>query len=85
MGEQYTAKSFRSGNSVAIRVPAGLGIRPGQEWVAQWVDEELHLRSKAAPRRKIDVSGFAGKAPGVQLIERHDFETRPAADDAPER
>lgn len=83
MGEQYTAKSFRSGNSVAIRVPAGLGIQPGQEWVAEWVDEELHLRSKIAPPRKIDVSGFAGKAPGVQLAERHDFETRSTAIRAP--
>lgn len=76
MGEQYTAKSFKSGNSVAIRVPAGLGVQPGQEWVAQWVDEELHLRSKVPSTRKIDVSGFAGKAPGVRLAPREDFDTR---------
>ncbi|WP_121118010.1 hypothetical protein [Croceibacterium ferulae] len=77
MGEQYTARSFKSGNSVAIRVPAGLGVQPGQEWVAQWVDEELHLRCKSAPSRKIDVSGFAGKAPGARLAPREDFDLRP--------
>lgn len=85
MGEQYTARSFKSGNSVAIRVPAGLGIQPGQEWVAQWVDEELHLRSKAVPQRKIDVSGFAGKAPGTELAAREDFEARMGDQDRPAR
>ena len=79
MGQEFTAKSFRSGNSVAIRMPAGLGIEPDREWVAEWVDGELHLRAKDAPRRKIDVSGFAGKAPGIRLAPREDFEERPSA------
>lgn len=83
MGEQYTTKSFKSGNSVAIRVPAALGVEPGQEWVVQWVDDELHLRSKAAPSRKIDVSGFAGKAPGARLAPRGDFEPRSASSGKP--
>lgn len=78
MGQEFTAKSFRSGNSVAIRMPAGLGIEPDREWVAEWVDGELHLRAKDAPRRKIDVSGFAGKAPGIRLAAREDFEERPS-------
>jgi antitoxin VapB len=30
------------------------------------------------PRRKIDVSGFAGKAPGIRLAPREDFEERPS-------
>lgn len=78
MGQVYTAKSFKSGNSVAIRMPAGLGIEPDREWVAEWVEGELHLRAKDAPRRKIDVSGFAGKAPGIRLAPREDFEERPS-------
>lgn len=78
MGKEYTAKSFKSGNSVAIRMPAALGIEPDKEWIAEWVDGELHLRAKAPVKRKIDVSGFAGKAPGLRLATREDFEERPS-------
>ncbi len=78
MGKEYTAKSFKSGNSVAIRMPAGLGVEPDREWIAEWVDGELHLRAKAPERRKIDVSRFAGKAPGIRLAPREDFEERPS-------
>lgn len=79
MGQEYTAKSFKSGNSVAIRMPAGLGIEPDREWIAEWVDGELHLRAKVPVRRKIDVSGFAGKAPGIKLAPREDFDERPSS------
>ena len=79
MGIEHIAKSFKSGNSVAIRIPAALGVEPDKEWLAQWVDGELHLRVKPAAKRKIDVSGFAGKAPGIRLAPREDFEERPSA------
>lgn len=78
MGKEYTAKSFKSGNSVAIRVPAGLGIEPDREWIAEWVDGDLRLRAKPPVKRKIDVSKFAGKAPGIKLAPREDFEERPS-------
>lgn len=77
MGKEYTAKSFKSGNSVAIRVPAGLGIEPDREWGVEWVDGDLVFRAKPVVKRKIDVSGFAGKAPGIRLAPREDFEERP--------
>ena len=78
MGTEYTAKSFKSGNSVAIRIPAALGVEPDREWLAEWVDGELHLRAKPPASRKIDISGFAGKAPGIKLAPREDFEERPS-------
>ncbi|VWX51718.1 hypothetical protein [Novosphingobium sp. 9U] len=78
MGQEYTAKSFKSGNSVAIRIPAALGVEPDCEWLVEQVDGELHLRRKPAAKRKIDVSGFAGKAPGIRLAPREDFEERPS-------
>lgn len=78
MGKEYTTRSFKSGNSVAIRMPAGLGVEPDREWIAEWVDGDLRLRAKDQPRRKIDVSGFAGKAPGIRLAPRNDFEERPS-------
>lgn len=79
MGQEYSAKSFRSGNSVAIRMPAALGIEPGADWIVVEQADGLVLRRKDAPKRKIDVSGFAGKAPGIRLAPREDFEERPSA------
>ncbi len=79
MGKEYTAKSFKSGNSVAIRMPVGLGVQPDREWIAEWIDGDLHLRAKPPARRKIDVSGFWGKAPGLKLAPRKDFEERPSS------
>ncbi|AOR75516.1 hypothetical protein QUC32_14250 [Novosphingobium resinovorum] len=80
MGKVYTTRSFKSGNSVAIRMPAGLGIEPDREWIAEWVDGDLRLHAKEQPRRKIDVSGFAGKAPWLKPLppELREFEERPS-------
>lgn len=80
MGEEYTAKSFKSGNSVAIRIPAALGVEPDREWVVTVEDGELHLRRKPEPQKRIDVSGFAGKAPWLKMLppELREFEERPS-------
>lgn len=78
MGKEYTAKSFKSGNSVAIRIPAALGVEPNEEWLVSQEDGELHLRPRPEAKKYIDVSGFAGKAPGIKLIPREDFEERPS-------
>ncbi|MDP3551046.1 MAG: hypothetical protein Q8R81_11700 [Novosphingobium sp.] len=79
MGKEYTAKSFKSGNSVAIRVPAGLGIEPDREWAAEWVDGNLVLRAKLQAKPKLDVSKFWGKAKRLKVPERRDFDERPSA------
>ena len=78
MSKEYTAKSFKSGNSVAIRMPAALGIEPDREWTVTEEQGELHIRAKEPPRRTIDVRGFAGKAPGIKLAPRRDFDERPS-------
>ena len=71
-------KVFKSGNSMAVRLPAMFGAVEGtpvevREEQGRWVVEALN----AIPR-KIDVSGFAGKAPGVRLGPREDFDERPS-------
>jgi antitoxin VapB len=79
MSREYTAKSFKSGNSVAIRMPAALGIKPDREWSVIEDEGKLVVREKPAPKQRIDVSGFAGKAPGIKLAPRRDFDERPSA------
>lgn len=78
MGKEFTAKSFKSGNSVAIRIPAALGVEPDREWTVSREDGELRIRPKPEAAKRIDVSGFAGKAPGIKLAPREDFEERPS-------
>jgi antitoxin VapB len=72
-------KIFKSGNSNAVRFPASFDVTPGmavevREEQGRWIVEPV-----AEPARKIDISGFAGKAPGIRLAPREDFEERPSA------
>lgn len=78
MGTEYSAKSFKSGNSVAIRMPAALGVEPDREWTITQEDGELHIRAKAPARQKINVDKFWGKAKGLHVPERRDFDERPS-------
>lgn len=80
MGDEYLGKTFKSGNSVALRLPKGLGIPEGTE--VRLVKEDamsFRVEPVAAPKRFIDVSGFAGKMPGFKPAPREDFEERPSA------
>ena len=73
------AKVFKSGNSLALRLPKALGLEAGMELeITIGALGTLELRKIDAPRQKIDISGFAGKAPGIRLAPREDFEDRPS-------
>ena len=78
--ETYLGKTFKSGNSVALRLPKGMGIAEGVE-VRMVKEAPMGFRVEPvdAPRRRIDISGFAGKAPGAKLIPHGDFDERPSA------
>lgn len=80
MRDEYTGRVFKSGNSAALRLPKGLGIPEGTE--VRMVKEApmtFRVEPVVAPRRTIDVSGFAGKLPGFTPAPREDFEERPSA------
>lgn len=72
-------KVFKSGNSVAVRMPKALGLEAGMELELTVKPGGSYVLSPIEPpRRKIDISGFAGKAPGIKLAPREDFEERPS-------
>ena len=79
MGKEYRAKVFKSGNSLALRLPKALGLEEGAEMVVREVQQGYSLEPVEKPRRKIDVSGFAGKAPWLKPLppELREFEERP--------
>ena len=81
MSDEYRGRTFKSGNSVALRLPKGLGIPEGTE--VQMVKEApmtFRVEPIAAPRETIDISGFAGKAPWLKPLPRElrEFEERPS-------
>lgn len=86
MGQEYTGKSFKSGNSVAIRVPAALGIEPGREWTVKDEDGTLVLTPKPQAKRKFNVAKVAGSAKGLKYLEPENrvFEPRALLWDDPE-
>jgi antitoxin VapB len=77
--KQYRTKVFKSGNSLAVRIPVGTDLKPGMEMDLTVEDGVmLALKPIEAPKRKIDVSSFWGKAKGLHVPERRDFEDRPS-------
>ncbi len=79
MGREYRTRVFKSGNSVALRLPKALGIKEGSEMVLREVDGKVGVVMIEAAPQKIDISGFAGKLPGFTPAPRQDFEERPSA------
>lgn len=72
-------KVFKSGNSLAVRMPKALGLEAGMELELTTLGSGRYALSTIEPQRKtIDISGFAGKAPGIKLAPREDFEERPS-------
>lgn len=78
MSEEYKAKVFKSGNSVALRLPKALGIKEGTEMILREVNGSFTAFPVDAAPKKIDISGFAGKLPGLKPIPRalREFEER---------
>lgn len=80
MGKVYRAKVFKSGNSLALRLPKELGMKEGATMVLREERAGFVVEPEDAPRKKIDISGFAGKAPGLKPLppEYKEFEERPS-------
>ena len=77
--QSHRAKVFKSGKSLALRLPKALGLEAGMELELQVMPDGSYMLSRAEPPRlRIDVSGFWGKAPGIKLAPREDFEERPS-------
>lgn len=79
MSKEYKAKVFKSGNSMALRLPKALGIKEGSEMVLREISMGYAFEPMTGQKRKLDVSSFWGKAPGIEPPLREDFEERPSA------
>ncbi|WP_375402841.1 AbrB/MazE/SpoVT family DNA-binding domain-containing protein [uncultured Sphingomonas sp.] len=87
MGNQYKAKTFKSGNSVALRLPAALGVEPGREMLVDGDADEFAVKCVAAPKWKIDLTDVWGSVPdfGLHLPTRREFDDWPSAPEADDK
>lgn len=78
MAEEYRAKVFKSGNSVALRLPKALGLKEGEEMRIVREDRAgFKVEPVEASKRKIDLTGIAGALPGLKLLAPEDRNMEP--------
>lgn len=74
MSEEYRAKVFKSGNSLALRLPKGLGLTEGAEMRLREEKGKFTFEPADAPKRRIDLTGIAGSIPDLKPLTREDRE-----------
>ncbi|WP_016745858.1 AbrB/MazE/SpoVT family DNA-binding domain-containing protein [Rhizorhabdus wittichii] len=76
MSAPIKSRTFKSGNSVALRLPKALGVEAGTEMVIREERGRYIVEPVKTTRKKIDLSGIYGSIPGLKPIERLDMEPR---------
>lgn len=78
MGDEYRTRIFKSGNSVALRLPKALGLKEGTEVIVREERGEFSFTPVTEPPRKIDLTGIAGAIPWLKPLtrEEREFEER---------
>ena len=74
MGIEFDAKVFKSGNSIALRLPKMLGLRDGDVMRVRQEGDQLVARALPRADDLIDLNGIYGSIPKIR---------RPVMDDNP--
>lgn len=67
MTKEVRAKTFKSGNSVALRLPKALGIKEGVEMTVREEQGKYVVEPVHAPAKMIDLTGIWGAARGSSI------------------
>ena len=78
MTKEIRAKTFKSGNSVALRLPKALGIKEGVEMKVREEQGRYVVEPVDGPKRKLDADRFWGKAKDMSFSPNREFEERPS-------
>ena len=68
MSREYRAKVFRSGNSVALRLPKALGLTEGTEMRIREERGQFIIEPAGEADKKIDLTGIWGSVPGLKPL-----------------
>lgn len=74
MGREWTIKSFKSGNSVALRLPKALGIEDGEEVVLVPHDDGSFTFWKKTRELDVLMALYGSFSPGFMSEGRGDIE-----------
>ena len=68
-----TTKAFKSGNSIAVRLPARFGVKPGTEMRVR-EEQGRYVVEPVKPEKpkKIDLTGIYGSCPGLKPLRPED-------------
>ncbi|WP_298200056.1 AbrB/MazE/SpoVT family DNA-binding domain-containing protein [Novosphingobium sp.] len=79
MAKEYRAKVFKSGNSLALRIPKELGLVEGSTMILREERAGFVVEPLAQPKRKFNVAKVAGSAKNLSYIRDEDrlFDDRP--------
>ena len=72
MSREYRAKVFKSGNSVALRLPKALGLNDGDEMVLREEHGKIAFEPAPVERKTIDLTGIWGSCPGLKPLTREE-------------
>jgi antitoxin VapB len=74
-----TTKTFKSGNSVAVRLPKALGVEAGVEMIVREERGRYIVEPVQTAPKKIDLTGIAGSMPWLKPLtrEQREFEDSP--------
>lgn len=68
--KRFRTKTFKSGNSLALRLPATLGLAPGVEMELRVEDGQYYsFESTATPRRKFAIDKIWGSAANLTPLD----------------
>lgn len=79
MSAEFSGMIFKSGNSVALRLPKGLGFKEGERVrLVEIAPGNVRVETVPPEKRKFDVDAIWGIAPGLTPIAPEDrlFEER---------
>jgi antitoxin VapB len=74
MMKEVRAKTFKSGNSVALRLPKALGIKEGVEMTVREEHGKYVVEPVDTPKKTIDLSFLKGRSLGLRPLRPEDRE-----------
>jgi antitoxin VapB len=79
MTKEYKAKVFKSGNSLALRLPKALGLKEGSTMVLREERQGFTVEPEDAPKRKFNIDKVWRSATNLKPVDPDDrwFEERP--------
>jgi antitoxin VapB len=85
MTKEVRAKTFKSGNSVALRLPKALGIKEGVEMTVREEQGRYVVEPVEQPDKKIDLSFLDGRTAGLKPLRSEDREIQASIPNWPRR